>query len=577
MREASCRDQPDGQDAATDRRRLSRRSGAWRRRTRRILPPGLAVIVGVLLGSFALAVPASAHAILVSSTPAQGTIVLAPPTQVVLQFTETVSLIPGKIRVIAPDNTRADENKARVSGDQVIIPMKPGGKHGTYLVTFRIISADSHPVGGAFTYSVVNTSTPPAQTGDTAVTSPLVSALFPIVRWIGYVGLVMMVGAVLVLALLWPQRLSTVGPVRVTWVGAALIAVATIGELAVQVPNVAGGFADVGSSDVQDVLSSEYGAAHLIRLGVLAAALFLLRPVLKGKGWGADRVLLAVLGAIGIATWSVSGHPYASSMPTLTIAADMIHVASMSVWLGGLLMLAIFLLPRANAAELSAIVPVWSRWAGYAVGALLVTGVAQVLVDISPLTAVFTTSYGQLVLAKVVLLGGVVLIASYSRRQVAPIAAKVAGAAKKLRLLVAAESVGVLAIIGVAAVLVQTTPARAVPSSTAVPSVQSAVLPAPSKLFTLTVDDSPATVGANEIHMYATTTQGQPQAVQQWTVTAALPAQGIEPIPVATLQLAEDHAIGEISLPDPGTWTFSFTLRTSAIDEDTVTTTFTIR
>jgi copper transport protein len=544
---------------------------------RRRIRAGLAAaILGALLGGFGLAAPASAHAILVSSSPAQGTIVFTAPTQVVLQFTETVTLVAGKVRVIAPDNTRADADQARVSGDEVIIPLKPGGKHGTYLVSFRIISADSHPVGGAFTYSVVTTSTPPAQNDSSATTSPLISALFPIVRWVGYVGLVLLVGAALVLVRLWPQRLNTTGPVRVAWLGAGLVAVGTVAEVALQIPNVAGGFGDVTSADISDVLTSQYGAAHLIRLVVLAAALLLLRQIVKGKGWGADRVLLAVLGTIGVATWSVAGHPYASSEPTITVAADMIHVAAMSVWLGGLLMLAIFLLPRANAAELSAIVPVWSRWAAYAVGALLVTGIVQAVVDIDSVPDLFTTGYGQLVLAKVVLLGIVTLVASFSRQQVAPIAAKSKSAARKLRSLVLAESAGVLVIIAIASVLVQTAPARSAQASAAPPTVQSAVLPAPSKLFTLTVDDTPASVGANEIHMYATTPDGQPKAVQQWTVTAALPAQGIEPIPVTTLSLAEDHAIGQVTLPAAGVWTFAFTLRTSAVDEDTVTTTFTI-
>src|SRR5262249_41628296 len=143
-----------------------------------------------------------------------------------------------------------------------------------------------------------------------------------------------------------------------------------------------------------------------------------------------------------------------------TVVADMIHIASMSVWLGGLIMLAVFLLPRANANELGAIIPVWSRWAAYAVGALLVTGIAQALVEVGSVPALFDTGYGQLILVKVVLLGGVLFIASFSRRLVAPIVKKSDGAARKLRSLVAAESAGAIVIIAVASVLVQTTPAR---------------------------------------------------------------------------------------------------------------------
>ncbi len=549
---------------------------ATRRRPTRARAAVVAVFAGVIAGGLGLASPASAHAILVSSAPAQGSIVQQAPPQVVLTFTERVTLIAGKVRVIAPDNTRADSGEPRTSGDQVIIPLKSGGKRGTYLVSFRVISADSHPVGGAFTYSVITTSTPPVENGEAGAASTAVSVLFPIVRWLGYAGLIMMVGAVLVLTLLWPQRLSTSGPRRVIWTGAGLVAFATVGELALQVPNVAGGFGEVTASDVQEVLSSQYGAAHLIRLGVLAAALFLLRPIVRGKGWGADRVLLAVLGAIGVATWSVSGHPYASPLPTVTVASDMIHIAAMSIWIGGLAMLALFLLPRANATELGAIVPVWSRWAAYAVSALLITGIAQALVEVGSIPALYDTSYGLIVLAKAALLGAVLIIAGFSRRMVGPIVKKEGGAARRLRTLVAAESAGAVVIIGLASVLVQTTPARNPSTNVAVPTVQSAVLPAASGLFTLTVDDSPARVGANDIHMFATTRDGQPADVKQWTVTAALPAQGVEPIAVPVLTISPDHAIGQVTLLPAGTWTFRFTLRTSELDEDSVSTTFTI-
>ncbi len=543
------------------------------RRTARIRP----ALLGLLLGLFAVlavAAPASAHAILVSTNPAQGTTVPQAPPQVVLSFSERVAPVAGKVHVIAPDNSRADAGDPRVSGDQVIIPLKPSGGHGTYLVSFRVISADSHPVGGAFTYSVVTTSTVPTEAGNSGATSPLVNVLFPIVRWTGYLGLLLLVGSVLVLALLWPQRLSRSGPISVIWLGAGLVAASTVAELALQVPNVAGSFGEIRGSDVREVFASQFGAAHLIRLGVLGAALVLLRPIVAGRGWGADRVLLAVLGTIGVATWSVGGHPSTTAAPTVTIVADMIHVASMSVWIGGLVMLIVFLLPRANATELGAIVPVWSQWATYAVGALVVTGTVQALVEIGSIGPLFTTTYGWLVLAKIGLLGAVLVVASFSRRLVGPISARVTGAAARLRAVVAAEAAGAAIIIGVTSVLVQTTPARTVPASNAVPSIQSAVLS--DKLFTLTVDDSPAKTGINELHVFVTTPDGLPADVQEWRITAALPAEGIEPIDVAVLQITPDHAIGQVTLPTAGAWTFSFTVRTTEIDESTVTTVFAI-
>ncbi len=550
-----------------------------RRRLRGGLAGLVAAFIGALAGGLLFAVPASAHAILVSEDPVQNSIIAQAPTQVVLSFTEGVTLIEGKITVTAPDNSRADSGQPTTSGDQVIIPLKPNGGPGTYLVSFRIISADSHPVGGAFVYSVGHTSTPPTGTGAGVSSSPTIAVLFPIVRWLGYAGLVLLVGSVLVLALLWPQRLDRAGPIKVIWLGAGLVALSTVLELILQVPNVAGGFGEVTRSDIQEVLSSQYGAAHLIRLGVLGAALFLLRPIVRGNGWGADRVLLAVLGAIAVATWSVSGHPYASSIPTVTVVADMIHIASMSVWLGGLFMLAVFLLPKANATELSVIVPVWSRWAAYAVGALVVTGVVQALVEVGSVPGLFTTEYGLLVLAKAVLLGIVLIIASYSRRMVGPIAEKVKGARFRLRRFVVAESVGAVVIIGLASVLVQTTPARSPAASTAAPTVQSAVITDPSKLLTLTADISPAKVGVNELHMYVTLpANGQPGAVQDggWTVTASLPSAGIEPISAVVQRITPDHAIGIVTLPRAGAWTFKFTMLVDKFNEAVVSTNFSV-
>ncbi len=539
-----------------------------------------AVVLGLLGSIVGPAEAASAHAALVSTTPQGDSIVPAAPNQVVLTFTEGVTPVDGKIKVIAPDGSRADRDEPRASGTQLIIPLKDVDTRGTYLVTYRVISADSHPIGGAFSYSVGERSAngPPADAGANVQASTLVLWGLPLARWIGYLGLLLLVGAVVILTLLWPQRLSREGPIRVIWIGAGLVALGTMLELALQIPYVSGGgLGDVRSSDVREVLSSQYGAAHLIRLGVLGASLVLLRPIVRGKGWGADRVLLAVLGTIAVATWSVSGHPSASPVPMVTVVADMIHVASMSVWLGGLVMLAVFLLPRANALELGAIVPVWSRWATYAVGALVLTGTAQALVEIGTPEALFTTTYGWMIVAKVGLAGLVLIVAAVSHRMVGAVAAREEGTTRRLRTAVVIEAGVAVVILGLTSVLVQVTPARTASEQTSqsTSTVQSATLT--DKLFVLTADVTPATVGINQVHLYVNTPDGQPGTVQEWHVKASLPSAGIEPIEATILPYSPDHAIGQIGLPVAGAWTFTFELRTTAIDNGIVTTTFNIK
>jgi copper transport protein len=540
------------------------------------------VLAGLFLGLFTVLIaagPASAHAVLVGASPARGSVVDTAPAQIVLTFSEAVKPVQGRTKVIAPDGSRIDQGDPRSSGVQLLISLKQTSMTGTYLVSYRILSSDSHPVGGAYTYSVGAPSPggPPSLNNEPDAASTPITVVYSLgaARWIGYAGLVVLVGSALILAMLWPARLDRAGPARFIWIGAALVAFATLAELALEIPYVGGSFSGIRSADVKEVLSSEYGAAHLIRLGVLAVSLLLLRPILRGKGWGADRVLLAVLGTIGVATWSVSGHPGSSPVPMVTIVADMIHIASMSIWLGGLLMLIVFLLPRANPTELSAIVPVWSRWALYAVGALIATGVAQALVEVGSVAGFYQTSYGREVLIKSGLVLVVLAIAWQSRQLVKPIAAGDASAARLLRMRVGAEATVAVVILGVASALVQTTPARSIATAQSPPTIQSAIMR--DNLFTLTIDVQPAQIGLNDIHLYATTPDGQPADIKQWEVKASLPSQGIEPISAVVLPITPDHSTGQIGLPTAGLWKFTFTLRTSDVDQSSVTTDIVVR
>jgi copper transport protein len=222
---------------------------------------------------------------------------------------------------------------------------------------------------------------------------------------------------------------------------------------------------------------------------------------------------------------------------------------------------------------------VWSRWAQLAVVTLLATGLIQSLVEVGSVGALFATTYGWLVVAKVGLLAAVLGLAWQSRRLVPPIAAHAKGAAARLRGLVAAEAVGIAVVVAVASVLVQTPPARG--AAVAAPTEQTVLLS--NELYQLSVQILPATVGINELHLYAFTPDGAPANVQEWRATAVLSGedldgeQDIEPVRVDLLPVPPDHAIGGVSLPSAGRWRFTFTLRTTEVDQAAVTATFDIR
>jgi copper transport protein len=548
-----------------------------RRRPRRALAAWAGLLLGLLGVLLAPAAPASAHAALVASDPSNGTIVPDAPNRVTLTFSESVQLLNDKIQVLAPDGGRADQGDPTVAGATITIPLRTGGGRGTYLVSYRVLSADSHPVAGSLTYSVGAASTPPSEADFAETVDPVVRTLIPIAKYLGYAGLVLIVGPVLVLALLWPHRLSRAGPARLVWTGVGLVLGSTLLSLWLQAPYATGtGLFGASVDDLRNVLGSTFGAVMLVRLGVICAAAFLLRPLLRGAGGDnrADLALLGVLGVAALATWPLTGHPAASPVAGVSVVVDAIHLSSMAVWLGGLVMLVAFLLPRADERELGAILPIWSRWAFTAVGALVLAGVVQALIEVGSFGGLVNSTYGRLILLKSALAAAAIGIAAYSRRLV--LSRSAAAGPSRLRRAVLAELAVIAVVLGVTSALVQIPPPRTAVAADTGTTTTTVSRTLRADTMSLQVDVFPAAVGNNSIHLYAYTPDSKPLPVVEWTATAALPAKNIEPIEIPLLRITDFHAIGDIALPAAGEWTMKFTVRTSDIDRSTLTTTVAI-
>jgi copper transport protein len=540
-----------------------------RRRRRTAVTAAAGLLLGLLAVLFGPAAPASAHAALVATDPASGAVVPDAPNKITLTFSESIQIVTGKIQVLAPDGSRADQGSPAQDGPTITIPLRTGGGRGTYLVSYRVISADSHPIGGSITYSVGAASTAPTGNLNNEKIDPVVRGLIPVGKYLGYAGLVLLVGPVLVLALLWPHRLDRRGPAKLINTGIGLVLFSTVLALWLQAPYAYDvGLFGVTFGDIRDVLGSTFGAVMLVRLGVILAAAVLLRPLLRGSGGEskADLALLGVLGVAALATWPLTGHPTASPVAGVSVVVDAIHLASMAVWLGGLVMLVAFLLPRANAKELGAILPIWSRWAATAVGALILAGTVQALIEVASFKGLVDSTYGRLILVKIALAACVIGVAGWSRRLVRSRTGE--EAPERLRRPVFLE-LGITAVIlGVTASLVQIAPPRTAEAAETAQTTSTTVTQTiRNSTMSLQVDVFPATVGNNSIHLYAYTPDNKPLPVVEWSGTAALPAKGIEPIQVPLLRITDFHAIGDIALPSAGQWTLKFTMRTSDIDE----------
>jgi copper transport protein len=533
--------------------------------------------LGVLAILALPATPAAAHAGLVRTSPVQGSVVQDAPAQVTVTFSERVTAVPGRIQVLGPDGRRVDKGSPSVVGNDLRIPVRTDVPRGTYLVSYRVISADSHPVGAGFTYSVGAPSAVPPKPNDAAGgrTDPVVASVVTSAAYLGYAGLILLAGPTLVLAALWPTRLPRRAPTRLAYLGIGAIGLAAVVELLVQAQyDGGGGLFSASAADLGEVLTgTAYGRLHLLRLAVLGASVPLLRLHLADRGGRPVRVALVLLGIVGVATWPLSGHPGTTPAPLLTIVADAAHLTSMAVWLGGLVMLLGFLLRRANTRELDAILPVWSNWAALAVTVLVLAGTAQAIINVATLEGLLHTEYGLIVSAKVLLLTAVLVVASVSRRIV-----NRQGDRRRLRTAVFVEVAGAVLILGLTSVLVRTTPAVTAVASRSGGGTGGNIYATTldCKLYQLQLDIEPLSVGNSDVHLYAYTPDGAPLAVKEWKVSAALPSAGVQPIDVPVLALTPSHATGTVSLPAPGQWQFSFTLRTTDFDEATVTTVVTI-
>jgi copper transport protein len=538
---------------------------------------GRRVLISVVVALVALLVPANpaaAHAALIAAAPAPGSVIGSSPTEITVVFSEHVTPVPGRVQVLAPDGERISGVPA-VRGAVLRIPVRTAGRPlGTYLVSYRVISADGHPVGGALTFSVGAPSARPTPVPSAGGVHRSVAVAVPAVRSLGYAGLALAVGPALFLALLWPRRASRRGPTRLVYAGVGLIAASTLAQIWLQVPAATGDPAWVAPpAALAGVLGSGYGMALTARLAVLAVVAGLLPPVLRGRAGRLRSATLLALAVAGLSTWPLTGHAVASPMPPAAVAADVVHLAAMAVWLGGLVTLTVFLLRRTPPRVLGVLLPAWSRWAATAVVWLVAGGVVQAVVHVGSIGALWQTGYGRLLLAKIGVLAAALAVAGYSRRLVHRFAGP-----GRLRLTVGIEVAATAVILGLSGALVQANPVRTDGSgrSATVDDGVSQTLTCP--LYALQFNIYPVQVGENNtVHAFAYTPAGAALNVDQWTVSARLAGRGLEPVSAPLLGLIpRNHAAGAITFPQAGTYEVRFTLRVGDLDQDTVTTSITV-
>ncbi|MFF1693677.1 copper resistance CopC/CopD family protein [Streptomyces sp. NPDC058257] len=422
--------------------RCGARSGATRARSgaaaRFGIPPGvgrLVLVVAVFLGAlFAAAAPVSAHAALTGSDPKQGAVVDKAPASVSLTFSEKVAMSDGSVRVLDPAGKRVDTGKTSDLGSNTYgVKLHKGLPDGTFTVAYQVVSADSHPISGAFTFSVGAPSDTKVALPDQEVGGGFVGGLYGFARYLSYAGFILVVGGAAFVLGCWPRGAGVRPVQRLVVSGWVTLTASTLVLLLLRAPYTGSGkLADAfDMAKLGDVLQTKTGAALVSRLLLLAAAALFIAVLFGAYEKRTDpkerkdlTFGLAIGGgvvALGLgATWAMAEHASTGIQAGLAMPVDIAHLLAVAAWLGGLaaLVVALYFAPSVD----SDAVRRFSRVAFCSVIALAATGLYQSWRQVGSWSALTGTRYGQLLLLKVGLVAVLVGIAWISRRWTARIA-----------------------------------------------------------------------------------------------------------------------------------------------------------
>ena len=358
----------------------------------RVRDLGIVLVVlaaGLLLGSGT----ASAHASLISTTPTTGTHVDDAPSELTLQLNEPVTLIEGSAQLIDGDGKTFDFSDVRVDDGQRRIVLVPAVtvQDGAYLATARVVSADTHVVSLSIQFTVGSvTQQGKFDAGESG--GGVEQYLNYPAKTLAYLGLVATAGVLLSSLLVWRSAVGTTRFRVVYRIGALAVALGLAGRLFVLVAQQSGGAREISTAGLGTVLVTPHGSALLVAVGLSMVAAGIGRtPIVFGLVYAGAAILAVTLSGHG---GSAGGWPWA-------FLATLLHVYGMTVWLGGL---AVMLLVLRAAPRLQR----WHRIATVHVGLVVVAGLGLSLLQVQPLPALWRTSYGAVLLAKVLAVAFVV-------------------------------------------------------------------------------------------------------------------------------------------------------------------------
>ncbi|MFC7727134.1 copper resistance CopC/CopD family protein [Nocardioides sp. GCM10028917] len=548
-------------------------------------PPGWAR-VGVALVALALVVlgaaPASAHAELIDTDPAEGSVVETAPDTVTLTFNEPVRLTSQEIAVYDAAGDVVGST-AGATGTEVTVDLTGAADlaDGTYVVSWNVLSGDGHPISGALTFSVGAPSASVTAAPEPQSSSTTVTVVRDVVTVVTYVGLLVAAGLAIFLALVLPRAWAgaeTRARLRRLLVYAAGAGAAGI-VLQVPVASVYGQgleLTDVVSAFDPGLVGNELLSALLVLVGLgVAAWSSSATPPDRTRCW-----LLTGGAVLALVGPSLVGHTRAFAPSPLLVAADVLHLVAGATWLGGLVGLVVSLRALAGREVLAA--TTLARFSTLAGGLLLAVAAAGTFLAwriVGSWAGLVETRYGWLLLGKVAIALVVASLGGWNRWRTLPAVERAAGfgdretAAAAVRRTVRIEAVLLVALLGVTGFLVNQSPRPA--PVTAVSGTTGVGVATAGDLRVLAVMD-PRRTGSNTLLVQVQDAAGEPYDPPANPVVT-LRSEGLDLGTVVVRPIAAGTYRGEVVVPRAGEWEVQVGLALSRFDNPVTTVTLTVR
>lgn len=527
------------------------------------------------------AIPASAHSQLISTNPAAESILKSSPKTIELTFSENVETTFGSLRLYNDAGERISTSSPELRAGNIVRVKPPKLEKGTYVVAWNVVSADSHPIRGAFTFSVNSPTTSSADRTDAISsilnneqTSSISRIVFACLRFLIFMCLALVIGVVALRFFVVQSSLSP--PVnRILYGALAVLALASLASIGFQA-SLAGQFS-LAKAFSFDILNQErttrFGQVQIVRASLC---------VLLCCWWRFPRgpLLNARLGLCTLAlaaTPAFAGHASAGKYVALAFTNDVVHVLCAGAWFGGLLVLP-FLLSRDEGGKIAR---KFSRMALVCVIAIGITGVFAWWRQVGSYEASVTTWFGQLINVKAIIFLCVIAVAWFSRQHVHRLSVSNSEGSKgRLIRLVYFESALLIVVMIATSIVV-----NAVPGRTALALPVTKYVSAESVRMEVSID--PPKTGPIVLHIFVLRKNGTLYTFSQGVNTLGKPAlsaswlnknRDVGPLPLNIRYAGGNHFISTgTSVPFSGTWTLTLRLRLSEFDEQVTSTEVTIR